>query len=426
MFTSPTATRDQALKAAAAAERAMERQTCCKSQFKFKCFSCGEFINPGDKITKCTAPCWDGMRLRFRGADARNGLTMEETAFYLAETGTRTWVHIGCNPCYWDSLPEDSNEYSPPALRSVYTDWGAKVSYEFDEWRQRTNHYDMEEFLEKHGYPQEKWMKDRIIHSVTRFQAIWRGHLYKKAYPLALAQRRAKELTIWREFLTWCGSLPPQQFRSFPLFCKLKGIHTVYSGIQLGRYAAAAAAEPATAEAEEELGLMSRVGAMLYDRSKWLWSGEGGCDADEEEEETALAYHKVWHSRRVSTECQHCKEEEQEEDAPASSSLTARPRTRAAARNAFLHNNCFGAHFEILMDRNHPSAAIYSAEVIKIQGQGFDGLYYWVKFHHDGEVRRYHWKKLLKLKRECETFKSKHKIQAKLTGKLPLYKFIYP
>ena len=88
MFTAPTATRDFALKAVAAAERAMERHECCKSQFKFKCFSCGEFINRGDKITKCTAPCWDGMRLRFRGADARNGLTMEETAFYMAETGT--------------------------------------------------------------------------------------------------------------------------------------------------------------------------------------------------------------------------------------------------------------------------------------------------------------------------------------------------
>ena len=198
MFTSPTATRDFALKACDAAERAMGRHECCKSQFKFKCFSCGEFINRGDKITKCTAPCWDGMRLRFRGADARNGLTMEETTFYLAETGTRTWVHIGCNPCYWDSLPEDNPEYSPPALRSAYTGWGSKICYEFGEWRQLTNHYDMEEFLEKHGYPQEKWMKDRITHSVTRFQAIWRGYLYKKAYPSALAQRRA---TIWREFL---------------------------------------------------------------------------------------------------------------------------------------------------------------------------------------------------------------------------------
>ncbi len=372
MFTAPTATRDFALKAVAAAERAMDRQICCKSQFKFKCFSCGEMINRGDNITKCTAPHWDGMRLRFRGADARNGLTMEETAFYLAETGTRTWVHIGCNPCYWDSLPEDSNEYSPPALRSVYTDWGAKISYEFDEWRQLTNHYDMEEFLEKHGYPQDKWMKDRINHAVTRFQAIWRGYLYKKAYPLALEQRRAKELTIWREFLAWCGSLPPQQFRSFPLFCKLKGIHTVYSGIQLGQYAAAAAAAAPAAT----------VAA-----------------ADEEEEvESALAYRQ-----------QTCWEEEQ----------------NARSRSGFLYNNCFGAHMEILFDEKRTRAAIYSGEVIKIQGQGGDGLYYWVKFHHDGEVRKYHWKRLLNLKLECDTFKSKHGILAEIKGKISVYRFIH-
>ena len=82
---------------------------------------------------------------------------------------------------------------------------------------------------------------------------------------------------------------------------------------------------------------------------------------------------------------------------------------------------------EILMDEKHPSAAIYSAEVIKIQGvPEIDGLYYWVKFHHDSETRRYHWKRLLGLKHECETFKSKHGIQAKITGKLPLYKFLYP
>ena len=319
MFTAPTATRDFALKAVAAAERAMERHECCKSQFKFKCFSCGEFINRGDNITKCTAPCWDGMRLRFRGADARNGLTMEETAFYLAETGTRTWVHIGCNPCYWDSLPEDSNEYSPPALRSAYTGWGAKVSYEFDEWRQRTNHYDMEEFLEKHGYPQEKWMMDRIIHSVTRFQAIWRGYIYKKAYPVARLDAIATRILNEAGLATLCGQEVPD------LITKRQS------------------------EAERN----------------------------------------------------------------------------SRARNGFLHNNCFGAHMEILFDEKRTRAAIYSGEVIKIQGQGGDGLYYWVKFHHDGEVRKYHWKRLLQLKVECDDFKSKHGILAEIKGKISVYCFIH-
>ena len=107
MFTSVTASREVALKASDAAQRAMERHICCKSQFKFKCFSCGEMINRGDKITRVVSDP-TGMTLRFRGADGRNGLSPDETVFYQAETGTRTWVHIGCIPCYWDSLPEDS------------------------------------------------------------------------------------------------------------------------------------------------------------------------------------------------------------------------------------------------------------------------------------------------------------------------------
>ena len=342
MYTTHTASRDQALVAAAAAERAMERQTCCKSQFKFKCFSCGEFINRGDKITKCTAPCWDGMRLRFRGADARNGLTMEETAFYLAETGTRTWVHIGCNPCYWDSLPEDSNEYSPPALRSAYTGWGSKISQEFfDERHGLTGDWNMAEFLKKHGYPQEKWMKDRIIHNVTRFQALWRGYLYKKAYPLALAQRR-------REFIEWCAGVGGT-FRSFPLFCQRFGSH-------------------------------------------------------------ALNYGPVPENLNEFAENIIVK--------------------RTRLREGFLCDNPIGTQFEILMDVGFDEAAIYRAEVAnhtkkELVANGESHLYFWVRFHHDDEVRKYHWKRLLILQLECEAFKSKHGILCcGPTGKMPvaLYK----
>ena len=185
MYASTTATREKGLVAAAATERAMSRHVCCRSQFKFKCFSCGEMINRGDKITKCTTAASDGMDLRFRGADCRNGLTMEETAFYMSEYGTRSWVHIGCNPCFWD---RDEGR-----LFCVWTDWGAKIAHEFEEWRSFTNHYNMEEFLEKHGYPQDKWMKDRIICAVTRFQARWRGYLYKRDYLIALRAKKATE-----------------------------------------------------------------------------------------------------------------------------------------------------------------------------------------------------------------------------------------
>jgi len=195
MYTTATATRQQSLVAAAAAMRAMKRHACCKSQFKFKCFSCGEAINRGDKITRCNRRA-TGMTLRYRGADCQNGLTMAETAFYQAETGSNMWVHIGCVPCYWDSLPKNSKEYSRPALRPICTDWGVKVYGEFEEWCDSLPHHVFRShptFLFVAGYPDEKFMRDRIIRAVTRFQAICRGYICKKAYPEALRAAKATE-----------------------------------------------------------------------------------------------------------------------------------------------------------------------------------------------------------------------------------------
>ena len=295
MYATTTATREQVLKAVAATHRAMERHTCSKSQFKFKCFSCGKMIHRGDKITRCIKAD-AGMSLRYRGAGAECGLTMAETTFYQAESGKDMWVHIGCNPCYWDKGFDNGDEYSPPALRAIPTEWGSKISCEFDEWISgpggcawKGDHESY--FLSVKGYPKEKSMKKRIVHGVTRFQALWRGYLYKKAYPEALKQAKAN--------------------------------------------------------------LNKRV------------------------------------------------------------------------RSGFLQNNSLGGHVEILFDERKKSAAIYSAEIIKIQGlPEIDGLYYWVKFHHDDEVRRYHWKKLLHLKVECDGFKTTHWIMAEIRGKLPVYCFI--
>ena len=295
MFTTTTATREQVLKAVAATHRAMERHVCSKSQFKFKCFSCGKMIHRGDKITRCMKAT-TGMTLRYRGAGAECGLTMAETTFYQAESGKDMWVHIGCNPCYWDKGFDNGDESSPPALRVVPTEWGCKIDREFDEWIRgpggcawKGDHESY--FLSVKGYPKEKSMRARIFNAVTRFQALWRGYLYKKAYPEALKQSKAD--------------------------------------------------------------LNKRV------------------------------------------------------------------------RNGFLQNNSLGGHVEILFDERKKTAAIYSAEIIKIQGlPEIDGLYYWVKFHHDDEVRRYHWKKLLHLKVECDGFKITHQIMAEIRGKLPVYCFI--
>ena len=198
MYTTKTAGREQVLKAVAATHRAMERHACSKSQFKFKCFSCGEMINRGDNITRCMKET-TGMTLRYRGAGGECGLTMAETTFYQAETGKDMWVHIGCNPCYWDKGFDNGDESSPPGLRGVPTEWGCKVDREFEDWTSGPGGESwlimgVPYFLKVKGYPKEKSMKSRIIHAVTRFQALWRGYIYKKAYPLARLDAIAKRV----------------------------------------------------------------------------------------------------------------------------------------------------------------------------------------------------------------------------------------
>ena len=341
--TATTTTRDQALVAAAAAGRAMERHICCKSQFKFMCYSCGEMINRGDSITRCIRPP-TGMTLRYRGAGGEGGLTMNETAFYEGQSGENMWVHVGCNPCYWDEGFDNGDEYSPPALRVVPTEWGCKIDREFENWTSGPGgeawlNMGVSYFLMVKGYPKEKSMRARIFNAVTRFQALWRGYLYKKAYPIARRQAKATESI------------------------NLNG----------------------------RITLSTRPRCTQNTRKK-------------EQEDTAHAYRKVWHAQ-------------EDKD------LTAQ---NTRKRNMFLDQNSIGAHMEILMDERRTSAAIYSAKVIKIQGvPEIDGLYYWVKYDYDDDVRKYHWKRLLALKLECEAFKSDHGILTPIVGKLPIYPY-YP
>ena len=76
-----------------------------------------------------------------------------------------------------------------------------------------------------------------------------------------------------------------------------------------------------------------------------------------------------------------------------------------------------GDHVEILFNANEPSEHIYSGEVIEVQYRG-DWVKIKVKFHYDGEVRKYTGKKFKLLKKECEEHKKKLGIEAKLTGRL--------
>jgi len=170
MFCSNTTSREKARIAASAAKRAVKRSICCKSHYKFTCWSCGEMINRGDNITRCHGV--DGMKLRLRGAGGAHGLTMQEYQTYQPKSGSKNWVHIGCIPSYWVQRER--------RLISLGTDWGCKLLIEAAEWCDRNGYLEQrEEFLERRGYPQDKWMKDRIIHNVIRFQAIWRGYIYK-------------------------------------------------------------------------------------------------------------------------------------------------------------------------------------------------------------------------------------------------------
>jgi hypothetical protein len=77
-----------------------------------------------------------------------------------------------------------------------------------------------------------------------------------------------------------------------------------------------------------------------------------------------------------------------------------------------------GDHVEILMNANEPSETVYSGEVIEVQFRRHRETKIKVKYHYDGEVRKYTGKKFRLLKKECEEHKRKIGIDTKLTGRL--------
>ena len=362
MYTSRTATREKALLAAAAAERAMDRSACCKSQFKFKCFSCGEMINRGDKITRCIRTT-TGMKLRYRGADANNGLTMEETTFYQGESGKDLWVHPGCIPCFWDKgLDEDGNRLTRPALRPICTEWGVKVYGEWDELTEEDVWYKLmgvPYYCKVKGYPEEKFMRDRIVHAVKRFQALWRGYIYKKAYPIARRQARALEAINLTKRVT---------------------LSTIKPG------------DRAVADAEKEAefweqwrksaaATSARCGA-LWD--KWLGGGEGATGQE------------------------------------VPDLITKRQRETHISMSKFFHETKGreGSNTAILFDRGRKKETIYSCEILNVRIEPA-AVYVYVRFHYDQEQRVYHWRKFQELERECHTFmKNKGIILTAFEGKI--------
>ena len=294
------------------------------------------------------------MTLRYRGGDASAGLTWKETAFYLGQSGTRSWVHIGCNPVFWER-----REGFASCFTSVYTDWGTKMSYEFEEWRQRTNHYDVEEFMEIHGYPQEKWMKDRIIHSVTRFQAIWRGYIYKKAYPIALRATKALEGINLNARATMSSKQEE---------------HDIFHPSREAEF---------WEEWRKSAAATSSARGALWD--KWLWSGEGA---------TVQEVPDLITKRQRETHIIMCK-------------FYSETKGREGSNSA------------ILFDRGRKKETVYSCEIVNVRIEP-DAVYVYVRFHYDQERRVYHWRKFQELERECHTFmKNKGIILTAFEGKIP-------
>ena len=155
---------------ALSAQRQIGRQVLCKSHYKFKCHSCGEYINHGDKITMCEKN--DGQSLRFRGGGGmwkKDGEGTILIGIYCGISGPNNWVHIGCTPCVYKPL-------SNPQLRSISTKWNKAVKVEFyDSGMESYRH-----FIKSRRYPKQNKMKKRIIKNIIRFQSIWRAFYTKK------------------------------------------------------------------------------------------------------------------------------------------------------------------------------------------------------------------------------------------------------
>jgi len=339
MYTTNKATREQGLKAAAAANRAMNRFSCCKSQFKFKCFSCGEMVNRGDKITRCMRGTPTGMVLRYRGGDSSNGLIMAETAFYQGESGPDMWVHLGCKPCYWDSLPRGCNEYSPPSLRPITTEWGIRMREEFYDWcggipSQVVGSYPMFCMVKgyPHRFPERTPMRERIIHAITRIQAMWRGYKSWKPPPRDIVQKELKRM-----------------------------------------------AKERAKEACKKF-ILASLGGFKNDVEYWEY----------ELDKVNKALKHIENERCVMT--------------PLTVGDIAM--ANALAEQKFLRETNVGHRFGILFNRGEKSEALYSGEITSMWGE-HNGLVVYVRFHHDGERRKYHWKKFVSLTFECNKFMEK-------------------
>lgn len=81
----------------------------------------------------------------------------------------------------------------------------------------------------------------------------------------------------------------------------------------------------------------------------------------------------------------------------------------ALAEQKFFKETNKGDKFVILFDRGRKNEALYSGEIISF-GYGGRGLEVYVEYHHDGDRRKYYWKKFVSLTIECNKFMNENGI----------------
>lgn len=153
-----------------AALRQMEREVCCKSQFKFKCTACGEHVNRGDKITKAMT-CRKGMTLRFRGCDATSPYCgVKDTYFYQPNTGD-VWVHIGCIPYWFNTFTNKYEKEWTAFTMDPKTPIGFPFKHEITRMN-RAASVIQRAWLSRRAYNERVWI---VMDKFTKSEKVYRG-----------------------------------------------------------------------------------------------------------------------------------------------------------------------------------------------------------------------------------------------------------
>ena len=208
--------------------------------------------------------------------------------------------------------------------------------------------------------PKEKFMNDRIIHAVTRFQAIWRGFKSWKIPPRAIVQKEVRRMKKKRAEEACNSVLLRRLSESSRKF--FRGVSSVVDYW------------------ERQLELADKGYYLKSDRPQATCRG-------------------TWKVPRVS-------------------SKPTNPAILAWCKRNNLHEDRIGTNSHILFNRGKETEIIYSCKIVKISEESGE-LQVYVRFHFDLEPRNYFWKRFLQLEMECHLFmKERGMVLIKFEGKI--------